>query len=189
MIRPGFGIALIYVVSGSAVGFTQEPARADIVPPLVRILEETKEIRTFLLTVEVLQGMGQQARPAIPTIIRNAERLGILKAPEESQERRAQREEWVKTVRAAVLTISKGEGYARHDSGKTARMIRVRDGGEQLYEIAVRVLGDGRRWAEIYQLNPDVPTGCPVPGGTMLVVPARLDIRAGPPPPADRPRD
>ena len=46
---------------------------------LVAILNETKSVDTFVVTLSLLEGMGKQAEPAIPTIIRNAERLGLFK--------------------------------------------------------------------------------------------------------------
>jgi hypothetical protein len=36
-------------------------------------------VDAFLVTVKLLQKMGADARPAVPAVIRNAERLGILK--------------------------------------------------------------------------------------------------------------
>jgi hypothetical protein len=49
---------------------------------------------------------------------------------------------------------------------------QVRPGGEMLYEIARERLGDGRRWSEIYRLNPHIVPEQPVPGGTLLRLPA-----------------
>ena len=46
---------------------------------LVAVLNETKSVDAFLITVELLQKMGADARPAVPAVIRNAERLGILR--------------------------------------------------------------------------------------------------------------
>jgi hypothetical protein len=48
----------------------------------------------------------------------------------------------------------------------------VRPGGEHMWEIARDHLGDGRRWSEIYRLNPSIPPEQPVPGGTVLRLPA-----------------
>jgi len=50
-----------------------------LVPELVAILNETKSLDTFLVTLRLLEGMGKQAEPAIPAIIRNAERLEVFK--------------------------------------------------------------------------------------------------------------
>jgi hypothetical protein len=50
-----------------------------LVRELVAILNETKSIDTFLVTLRLLEDMGKQAEPAIPAIIRNAERLELFK--------------------------------------------------------------------------------------------------------------
>jgi hypothetical protein len=48
---------------------------AEVVHDLTTILKETTSRETFLYTVGVLGKMGRTARPALPAIIRNAERL------------------------------------------------------------------------------------------------------------------
>lgn len=50
-----------------------------LVQELVSILNETKSPDTFAVTASCLGMMGHDARPAVPAIIRNAERLGLLK--------------------------------------------------------------------------------------------------------------
>jgi hypothetical protein len=51
---------------------------AELVEELVLILEETKSEETFTLTVGVLTELGEEAKGAIPSILRNAERLQLL---------------------------------------------------------------------------------------------------------------
>jgi hypothetical protein len=63
--------------AGAQVPQTALPA--GIVGDLVAVLNETKSVDAFLVAVELLQKMGAEARPAVPAVIRNAERLGILK--------------------------------------------------------------------------------------------------------------
>jgi hypothetical protein len=53
----------------------------------------------------------------------------------------------------------------------------VRGNGEMLFEIARQLLGDGRRWSEIYRLNPNIRPELAIPGGTQLLLPA--DARIG----------
>src|SRR5439155_18814010 len=57
------------------------------------------------------------------------------------------------------------------------KVYRVAAGGEQLYDIARRTLGDGRQWTEIYRLNPNIVPGV-IPGGTVLLMPD--NARVGP---------
>jgi hypothetical protein len=52
---------------------------AELVQELVLILAETKSEQTFTLTVGILSELGQDAKSAIPSIVRNAERLRLLK--------------------------------------------------------------------------------------------------------------
>jgi hypothetical protein len=46
---------------------------------LIVILNETKSVDTFAVTCHLLAKMGAEAQPAVPAILRNAERLGLLK--------------------------------------------------------------------------------------------------------------
>lgn len=54
----------------------------------------------------------------------------------------------------------------------STRNYTVRDGGEHILEIARTVLRDAQRWTEIYRLNPSVRPEYPIPGGTVLRLPA-----------------
>jgi hypothetical protein len=49
-----------------------------LVRDLTAILKKTKSTDTFLVTVKALADMGPRAKPAVPAIILNAERLGLL---------------------------------------------------------------------------------------------------------------
>jgi nucleoid-associated protein YgaU len=48
---------------------------------------------------------------------------------------------------------------------------RVGAGGEKLYDIARKLLGDGNRWVEIERLNRGLNPELPIPEGTFLQVP------------------
>jgi nucleoid-associated protein YgaU len=61
---------------------------------------------------------------------------------------------------------------------KTGPLYRVRDGGEMVREIAIRTLGNGDRWWEIYQLNPRFDPKEAIPGGSQLQMPK--DARVNP---------
>jgi hypothetical protein len=54
---------------------------------------------------------------------------------------------------------------------------RVQGNGEMLYEIARNTLGDGKRWPEIYRLNPAIQPQLAIPAGTVLHLP--LGARIG----------
>jgi len=49
-----------------------------LVADLVKLLDETESKDTVFLTMEVLESLGADARPAVTPIIRNAERLGMI---------------------------------------------------------------------------------------------------------------
>jgi hypothetical protein len=58
---------------------TVRAAKEKLVRELVGILKKTKSTDTFLVTVKALADMGPPSRAAVPEIIVNAERLGLLK--------------------------------------------------------------------------------------------------------------
>lgn len=53
----------------------------------------------------------------------------------------------------------------------------VQGNGEMLFEIARRFLGDGRRWSEIYRLNPQIQPEQLIPPGTQLRLPVTSSYR------------
>jgi hypothetical protein len=56
---------------------------------------------------------------------------------------------------------------------------RVAEGGEAIWSIAERTLGNGERWMEIYSLNKQsFDPGKPVPAGTMLKLPGDASSNA-----------
>jgi hypothetical protein len=54
-------------------------ANEQLVAELTVILHETSSPDTFLVTVKALADIGARSKVAVPSIIRNAERLGLLK--------------------------------------------------------------------------------------------------------------
>jgi hypothetical protein len=54
-------------------------ANEKLIRELTAILQKTKSKDTFLVTVKALADMGPRSRAAVPAIILNAERLGLLK--------------------------------------------------------------------------------------------------------------
>jgi hypothetical protein len=63
----------------AAPAVTRKPGKpASIVDELVAILNETKSKETFTVTLTVLQKFGKEAKPAVPSILRNADRLGLF---------------------------------------------------------------------------------------------------------------
>jgi len=93
-ILPG---VLTVVLASSAAGWSQEivpapaPAAAaksngsvraaneKLVQELIAILKKTKSTDTFLVTVHALEAIGPRSKAAVPAIILNAQRLGLLK--------------------------------------------------------------------------------------------------------------
>jgi hypothetical protein len=77
---------------------TVKATKEKLVQELIAILNETKSPDTFIVTASALGMMGHDARPAVPSIIRNADRLGLLKgiselAGEESEEAKPTRQQ------------------------------------------------------------------------------------------------
>ncbi len=81
--------SVLGAVAGATVGqsvyytpATASPSPAEvnreIVKELVDILGSTESPTTFALTVMALEQLGEPAKPAVPAIIRNAERLKIF---------------------------------------------------------------------------------------------------------------
>jgi nucleoid-associated protein YgaU len=54
---------------------------------------------------------------------------------------------------------------------------RVQPRGETMWEIARLTLGDSNRWKEIMQLNPGLRSEYPIPGGTLLKLPADARVQ------------
>jgi hypothetical protein len=78
------------------------------VQELTAILDETRSVDTFLLTVSALAELGPKAKPAIRAIIRNAERLGVLKDQAMQATPSGERMRCIGQVHQAVLRILKG---------------------------------------------------------------------------------
>lgn len=53
--------------------------KRELLDELMTILNETASVDTFGLTLDLLADLGPKAAPAIPAILRNGERLGLLK--------------------------------------------------------------------------------------------------------------
>jgi hypothetical protein len=57
-----------------------------------------------------------------------------------------------------------------------AKTYRVPAAGQFIFDIAIRTLGDGNRWSEIYRLNPNINPQQPIPGGSELRLPANAKL-------------
>jgi hypothetical protein len=76
LIKPAVGEP--FYVQPAAAAPAQAPATASVVDGLAAILARTKSKDTFTVTVMALGHLGAGARSALPDIIENAERLGVL---------------------------------------------------------------------------------------------------------------
>ena len=92
---------------------SHRPRCRNTVREFVDILEQTKSVDTFLLAVSSLAELGPKARPAIRTIIRNAERLQILKDHAVQASPSTERMRCAQQVHQAIVRILKGDppGY------------------------------------------------------------------------------
>jgi nucleoid-associated protein YgaU len=71
---------------------------------------------------------------------------------------------------------------ARPAPAAPEKSYRVRGNGEMFYNIAVRTLGSGDRWMEIFNLNKRYDPSQPIPAGTVLQLPKDARVE-----PADAP--
>jgi hypothetical protein len=53
---------------------------------------------------------------------------------------------------------------------------RIPVGGQKIYELAIQTMGDGSRWTEIYRLNPTIDPLQPIPGNTVVRLPANANV-------------
>jgi hypothetical protein len=67
--------------------------------------------------------------------------------------------------------VTVGSTSQRPSTPAAARTYRVGAGGEKVYDIATKVLGDGNRWVEIRDLNPGWNPELPIPAGITLRLP------------------
>jgi hypothetical protein len=72
---------------------------------------------------------------------------------------------------AKAAGVSVGTTSQRANTATPSRTYRVGAGGEKVYDIASRQLGDGNRWVEIRDLNPGWNPELPIPAGTTLMLP------------------
>jgi hypothetical protein len=81
------------------------PSMSSVVTDLVAVLAETKSEDVYTATVLTLGHMGTEAAPALPVILKNAERLGILDgAFTRNKSERAE------IVLQALAAIAQGQG-------------------------------------------------------------------------------
>src|SRR5439155_10774181 len=81
-------------------------AKPDLLTEMTLVLCSTQSVDTFFVTLGLLEKMGMKAQPAIPAILRNAERLGIFKNHTTEKGRDA---ELVERVAEALHKIRAGE--------------------------------------------------------------------------------
>jgi len=71
---------------------------------------------------------------------------------------------------------SSTNGSSAPAGGPGDHLYRVRGNGETLWEIAVRTMGRGERWADIYALNPQLNPQQAIPGGYTLKLPTDATV-------------
>jgi hypothetical protein len=141
---------------------TVKATKEKLVQELVAILNETKSPDTFIVTTSALGMMGHDARPAVPSIIRNADRLGLLKG------------------------ISEFAGEEAQEA-KPSKQQRIAEGiMDCLDQILTKQPGNGGKATYQAPLPPAMPLVCPT---TSLVLPETLPMPASVPllPPLQKP--
>jgi hypothetical protein len=90
-----------------------------LVRELITILNETKSVDTFIVTCGLLEKMGTEARPAIPAMLRNAERLGLLKKSLLTG-KEGRRQLSINSLAEMIehIVAPKGDGCAEHDRSR-----------------------------------------------------------------------
>jgi hypothetical protein len=78
---------------------------------------------------------------------------------------------------AASLSTPAPIPMPRPATSDPTKLYRVPAQGQFLFEIAIRTMGDGNRWTEIYRLNPNINPQQPIPGGTELRLPATARVQ------------
>jgi len=83
-----------------------------IIDEMIEILKETKLEKTFVVTALALGSMGSEAKRALPQLIRNAERLGLLDDPFGSAASKGDREV-SQHIAEAIVMLAAGQpmGY------------------------------------------------------------------------------
>jgi hypothetical protein len=138
-----------------------KPGQQVVVPP-VWVLEEAR----YANPAPVAKASPEPVRPPIAVAPRPA--VAPIPAAPAS----------VPAVAAPVPAPAAANNPAlKTAAGASPRVYHVRRNGEMLYEIARQALGDGKRWSEIYRLNPDIRPELAIPGGTQLRLPG--DARIG----------
>lgn len=61
-------------------------------------------------------------------------------------------------------------------SADATKNYRIPVGGQKIYELAMQTMGDGSRWTEIYRLNPTIDPLQPIPGNTVVRLPAIANV-------------
>jgi hypothetical protein len=88
----------------------QRLSKRALVGELTAALDETRSVDTFLLAVSALAELGAEARPAVRAVLRNGERLGVLKDHAVQPVLSAERIRCAGQVHQAVVRILKGDG-------------------------------------------------------------------------------
>jgi nucleoid-associated protein YgaU len=140
----------------------------DLLTQLICGMNMTDSSERFLLTVQVLEAFGPQAKRALPYILDNAERLRLFNGPQNSGSRAI--------ITQAVLSIARPPTATVAHPTATGKTVRIGPDGELLWKLAERVLGDGQRWVDIYRLNPNLNADRPLPAGTEVRLPADAKV-------------
>jgi hypothetical protein len=122
---------------------------AAVVDDLVAVLAETKSKDVYTATVVALAHLGADARPALPDVLKNAERLGVLEGAFASGGCKCLQCE---VILDAVAAIAHGpdDPHHAHHHGYTACPYHYRPGGTNCVQPASRKME-----------YCDQPTDCP----------------------------
>jgi hypothetical protein len=134
---------------------------AKVIDEMIAILKETKSEDTFVVTAMALCGMGPEAKRALPQLIRNAERLGLLDGLLGSKTSKGDRET-SQHVSEVIMMLAAGQpiGYL-----STTRSMPAENGS---YGTTSVIGGSISVVPSAVSPSPTPPMPCPVMSGPVV---------------------
>lgn len=156
-------------------------AKADLVDEMIQVLQRTESVDAFFVTLALLEEMGTKARPAIPAILRHAERLGILKNHLTTRGRDSEHVDKVAQALEKIRAAKDQPTTARNAAWVPRRQPVYAEGEEQELARCLLTPKVGQREATVvlhYALADKIPDDTTLKRTRELLVPLRLQLDA-----------